>query len=126
MIVCEQLQATEYSEAIEHLMSDCRFHCHSCCYNVPLATLVFTLLFCLCVTLVPVIEQRLIELHAGPETRVHHTGLEFIHGIITWLFILAIYLVTSQLAKTKVPLQTSQLSTYQLCSQYVIPLQVIA
>jgi len=80
-------------------MSDCKFHCHVCCYNVPLATLVFTVLFCACVILVPVIEQRLIELHAG---RLHHTGLEFIHGIITWLLVLAVYLIASQLAKTKV------------------------
>jgi len=85
-------------------MSDCRFVCHNCCYNAPLATLVFAILFCLHVTLVPVIERRLIQqLHArGPASRAHHTGLEFIHGIIAWLCVLAVYLVISQLAKMKV------------------------
>jgi len=42
-----KLQATEYSDALRRLMSDCRFVCHNCCYNAPLATLIFTLLFCL-------------------------------------------------------------------------------
>jgi len=101
--VCEQLQASEYRKAIQHLMTDCKFRCHNYCYNVPLVTLMFTLLFSLSVTLVPVIEQQLIQTQLGTSSsRVHHTGLEFIHGIIAWLFILAIYLIVSQLAKSKV------------------------
>jgi len=60
-------------------------------------------LFCLAVTLVPAIEQRLIQqLHPASPPIYHHTGLEFIHGIIAWLCILAVYLVASQLAKTNV------------------------
>jgi len=101
----EQLQSTEYSEALRHLMSDCRFHCHNCCYNAPLATVVFTVLFCLHVTLVPVIEQQLIDTSkpASAAARLHHhTGLEFIHGIIIWLCLLALYLLITQLAKMKV------------------------
>jgi len=101
--LCEQLQSTDYSDALRHLMSDCRFHCHNCCYNSPLATLVFTVLFCLHVTLAPVIEHRLV--HTGDDqltARLHHTGLEFIHGIIAWLGLLAVYLVVTQLAKMKV------------------------
>ena len=87
-------------------MTDSKFHCHNCCYNVPLVTIFFTMLFCLSVTLVPVIEQHLVQLQLGPSSRLHHTGLEFIHGIIVWLFVLAVYLVASQLAKSKVSPRT--------------------
>jgi len=102
VISCEQLQAPEYSEAMRPLMSDCRFVCHNCCYNAPLATVLFTVLFCLLVTLVPVVEHRLIQLLDTSPRRRHHTGLEFIHGIIAWLCVLSVYLVVSQLAKMKV------------------------
>jgi len=61
-------------------------------------------LLCLFVTLVPAIEQRLVH---QLDTRLHHTGLEFIHGIIAWLCLLGLYLVVSQLAKIKVHLETS-------------------
>ena len=107
MNVCDQLQASEYSDAIHHLMSDCRFNYHNYCYNVPLVTVLFTVIFCLSVTLVPVIEHSLIQMQ-GPTSRLHHTGLEFIHGIIAWLCLLAVYLVVSQLAKSKVPPRTCQ------------------
>jgi len=87
--------------------------CHTCCYNMPLATVIFTVMFCLSVTVVPVIEQRLIQLQTGPASRLHHhTGLEFIHGIVAWLFILAVYLIATQLAKAKVALRTSHILSH--------------
>jgi len=111
-MVYKQLQASEYNDSMDHLMDDCRFYCHNCCYNIPLATVIFTLLFCISITLVPAVEQYLIELQTGPASW-HHTGLEFIHGIVAWLFMLATYLIASQLIKAKVQTQTSNLADVQ-------------
>jgi len=61
-------------------------------------------LFCVNVTLFPVIEQRLIHHQQQQQSasRLHHTGLEFIHGIVVWLCILSIYFIITQLVKAKV------------------------
>lgn len=115
-----QISAEEYNHVISHLMSDGKFVCHAWCYNVPMAALFFVVLFCLSVTLAPVIEEHVIYIRYKQQSNdvmpmdrapsgsvtsrsmFRQTGLEFLHGVIFWLCVLAVYLIVVYIAKSKV------------------------
>lgn len=88
------MPAEEYSDAINHLMSDSKFLCHVWCYNVPGAVLVFTVLLCLCLSIIPLAEVRWLY-------RRSQSGLEFVHAVVVWLCVLAIYMIAIPISKKK-------------------------
>ena len=85
----------EFEEALLHLMSDNKFHCHVWCYNVPAALLFFTILLGLCLTVIPIVETEYI-FHRK------ETGLEFLHAGIAWLCVLTAYMIIIHISKKKV------------------------
>ena len=99
-ILCQwcgvQIPMEEYEQAISHLMLDHKFHCHVWCYNVPAAIVFFTLLLCVCLSVIPLIEAHFIYKNST------ETGLEFVHGGIVWLCGLTIYMVIIHISKRKV------------------------
>ena len=89
-----QLPADDYQCAMQHLMGDSKFLCHVCCYNVPAAVVIFTLLLVLCLIVVPLLERKqLLEVHVTAARGTRHSCSRY----------------TSQLHMLKV-----QITTYEL------------
>ena len=105
---CLQIPTEEYNRVMRHLMADVEFRCHVCCHNISVTLMVFIVLLCLCLVLVPPVERQLMSsLLTGhyqqrQERRRQSEDIELVHAVIVWLCLVFVYFVVVHVARKQV------------------------